>query len=45
MGHCGKFGDALWAKAANLVMHYGPAADLVMQFGQLHRMKPYSKNL
>jgi hypothetical protein len=28
-----------------LVMHYGPAADLVMQFGQLHRMKPYSKNL
>jgi hypothetical protein len=24
MGHCGKFGYALWAIAANLVVRYGP---------------------
>ncbi len=23
-GHCGKFGNALWATTANLVVHYGP---------------------
>jgi hypothetical protein len=23
MGHCGKFGYALWATAANLVIRYG----------------------
>jgi hypothetical protein len=24
MGNCGKFGYALWATAANLVVRYGP---------------------
>jgi hypothetical protein len=24
MGHCGEFGDLLWATAATLVMRYGP---------------------
>jgi hypothetical protein len=33
MGHCGGFGCALWATAADLVMPYGP----------LREMKPYSK--
>jgi hypothetical protein len=33
MGHCGGFGYTLWATAANLVMRYGP----------LREMKPYSK--
>jgi hypothetical protein len=35
MGHCGGFGSTLWATAADLVMRYGP----------LHGMKPYSKNV
>jgi hypothetical protein len=35
MGHCGGFGCALWATAADLVMRYGP----------LRGMKPYSKNM
>jgi hypothetical protein len=33
MGHCGGFGFTLWAIAADLVMRYGP----------LRGMKPYSK--
>jgi hypothetical protein len=33
--HCGGFGYALWATAADLVMRYGP----------LRGMKQYSKNL
>jgi hypothetical protein len=34
MGHCGGFGYTLWAIAA----------DLVMRYGLLRGMKPYSKN-
>jgi hypothetical protein len=33
MGHCGGFGYTLWATAANLVMRYGP----------MREMKPYSR--
>jgi hypothetical protein len=35
MGLCGEFGYMLWATAADLVMRYGP----------LRGMKPYSKDL
>ncbi len=35
MGHCGKFGCALWATAADLVMSYGPMCG----------MKPYKKKI
>jgi hypothetical protein len=35
MGHCGGFGYTLWATAA----------DLVMRYGLLRRMRPYRKNL
>jgi hypothetical protein len=35
MGHCGKICYALWATASDLVLHYGP----------LRGMKPYSENL
>ncbi len=33
MGHCGEFGCPLWATASNIVLCYGP----------LHGMKPYSR--
>ncbi len=56
VGHCSKFGSALWATSANLVMHYGTQRWIWWwnmghcgKFGQTLWatvwMKPYSTNL
>jgi hypothetical protein len=55
LGYCDKFsdalwatvfGDALWATASNFSYAlWATAADLIMRYGPLCGMKPYSKNL
>jgi hypothetical protein len=55
-GHCGEYGYAQWATAADLIMHNGPlqqiwfctmghCGDFLMPYGSVRRMKPYCKNL
>jgi hypothetical protein len=45
MSHYGEFGCALWASTVDLVtyMLWATAANFVMRYGPLRRMKPYSK--
>jgi hypothetical protein len=43
-GPLGEFGNVLRATAANVVMSYrAVAAELVMRYGPLSKMKPYVK--